>query len=419
MQLAQIQEELGEISEKKSEIEKLYKTYKARYERVEKRLPQYSDYGDLQISRIDTASDNPLIIWKVKEFLIENDEPDEFIFAISLHDDQPGIGLVIDERPLIFSPKLLGSDRSQASIFLNYSTKQFRMLISAIQIFEKLESSNWIGVELLPEFDLGFWRPFIKNLIFQFKQLPLVLRYDEVKLKRELINPDYEHLWLEFYELTIGKLYWKKFEIRLGAALIEENGFSKYPKFEIPLIDGKSKPFDSWFAESRDDSGPKLELRFSLEKKVFDVAVWSKLSDEDRVLILRLIYAMPNALRALEKEKEILHRPIKVWIDFAKEAVKVMESKKDASRTIEQSKTKPEGSIVPDGLVKTASSTINESRKVVPSMMGGDKKGNPGKSNIIINISGDYSLLDQSKSGAVLKSMQKNKISKLTKSKAK
>jgi two-component system chemotaxis sensor kinase CheA len=78
---------------------------------------------------------------------------------------------------------------------------------------------------------------------------------------------------LEFYGLNFGANYWNKFEIRLGAALIEEGVFSQYPKFEIPLIEGKIKPFDSWFEESKDDSGPKLELRFSLEKNVFDILI--------------------------------------------------------------------------------------------------------------------------------------------------
>jgi hypothetical protein len=109
LQLAQVQEELVEYSEKKNEIEKLYYIYKGRYERVEKRLPQYSDYGDLQIIKIDGASDNPVIIWSLNEFAIEGNEPNEFIFALSLHDGHPGIGLVINEKPQTFSPKFLGN----------------------------------------------------------------------------------------------------------------------------------------------------------------------------------------------------------------------------------------------------------------------------------------------------------------------
>jgi len=166
----------------------------------------------------------------------------------------------------------------------------------------------------------------------QLKQLPALLRYDEVRLKRELINPDYEHVWLEFRGLSFGNLHWKKFEIRLGAALVQAGGFSQYPKFEIPLIDGKTKPFDSWYAESQDDSGAKLELRFALDKNVFDVAVWTKLTDSDKALLLRIIYAMPDALKRLEKQKTAIHRPWATWIDFAKAAMQVLESNKAAAK---------------------------------------------------------------------------------------
>ena len=46
----------------------------------------------------------------------------------------------------------------------------------------------------------------------------------------------------------------------------------------------------------------------SLEKNIFDMAVWSKLSSADKVFLLQIIYAMPNALKQLEKQKTAIHR---------------------------------------------------------------------------------------------------------------
>ena len=336
MQLMQTQEELVEYFEQRGEFEKLYQTYKSRCERIVKRMPQYSDFGELKITKVDGVSDTQSVFWRVRDLVGDGIESSDFDFVINLKEGHPGIGLVIDGLEQSFTPKLLGVDQKQAGIFLSLGTKQFRMMLSVAAIFDQLESSGWQGLELAPDFDLGFWRPYMKSLVTQIKQLPLILRYDQIKLKRELINPDYEHLWLEFYGLNFGANYWNKFEIRLGAALIEENGFSQYPKFEIPLIDGKTKPFDSWFEESKDDSGPKLELRFSLEKKVFDIAVWTRLSDVDKALMLRLIYAMPNALRALSDQKAMLYRPLDSWIDFATKAVKVMEANRQAKKVADQ-----------------------------------------------------------------------------------
>ncbi|BDU58221.1 hypothetical protein LMORI2_12030 [Limnohabitans sp. MORI2] len=332
LQLMQAQEELVEYYEQKGEFEKLYLAYKARWERLEKRLPNYLDYGAIEIVDVDGVSDVPSITWQVKDFAQAGVALSEFGFVTVLQDGHPGIGLVKDGQPHAFVPKLLNSNKDHLATFLGLATTEFKQLTAAVSILSQLEAGQWQGFEFPAQFDLAFWRPSIQTLLAQLKQLPALLRYDEVRLKRELINPDYEHLWLEFRGLSLGAAQWKKFEIRLGAALVQADGFSQYPKFEIPLIDGKTKPFDSWYAESQDDSGAKLELRFALDKNVFDVAVWAKLADADKALLLRLIYAMPDALKRLDKQKTAIHRPWATWIDFATGAVKVLEANKTAAQ---------------------------------------------------------------------------------------
>lgn len=332
LQLMQAQEELVEYYEQKGEFEKLYLAYKARWERLEKRLPNYLDFGAIEIVDVDGVSDVPSITWQVKDFAQAGVALSEFSFVTVLQDGNPGIGLVKDGQPHAFVPKLLASNKDHLDTFLGLGTADFKQLTAAVSILDQLEAGQWAGFDFPAQFDLSFWRPSIQTLLAQLKQLPALLRYDEVRLKRELINPDYEHLWLEFRGLSLGALQWKKFEIRLGAALVQADGFSQYPKFEIPLIDGKTKPFESWYAESQDDSGAKLELRFALDKNVFDVAVWAKLADADKALLLRIIYAMPDALKRLEKQKTAIHRPWATWIDFAKAAMQVLESNKAAAK---------------------------------------------------------------------------------------
>ena len=332
LQLMQAQEELVEYYEQKGEFEKLYLAYKARWERLEKRLPNYLDFGAIDIVNVDGLSDTPTITWQVKDFAQAGVALSEFSFVTTLQDGHPGLGLLKDGQLQAFVPKLLNTHKDHLATFLGLGTTEFRQLTAAITILEHLDAGNWQGFEFPAQFDLNFWRPSIQLLIAQLKTLPALLRYDEVHLKRELINPDYEHLWLEFRGLSMGATHLKKFEIRLGAALVQPHGFSHYPKFEIPLIDGKTKPFDSWYAESHDHSGAKLELRFALDKNVFDVAVWSKLSDADRALLSRLIYAMPDALKRLEAQKVAIHRPWATWVNFAAGAVQVLESSKPSAK---------------------------------------------------------------------------------------
>ncbi|PQA81490.1 hypothetical protein C5F52_20050 [Limnohabitans sp. TS-CS-82] len=325
LQLMQAQEELVEYYEQKGEFEKRYLAYKARWDRLETRMPNYLDFGAMDIVNVDSMSDTPSITWQVKDFAQAGVALSEFSFVTVLQDGHPGIGLVKDGKPQAFGPKLLNTDKDHLATFLALGTTEFRQLTAAVSILAQLDAGQWQGFVFPPQFDLGFWRASLQTLIAQLKTLPALLRYDDVHLKRELINPDYEHLWLEFHGLSLGTTQLKKFEIRLGAALVQATGFSQYPKFEIPLIDGKTKPFESWYAESHDDSGAKLELRFSIDKNAFDVAVWSKLADADKALLARVIYAMPDALKRLDAQKVSIHRSWATWVNFATDAVRVLE----------------------------------------------------------------------------------------------
>jgi len=330
LQLMQAQEELVEYYEDKCRFEQLYEAVKARWERLETRLPNYVDYGAIELLSFDSLSETPSVTWRVKDFAQGGEVVPEFVFQTVLQDGQPGIGLFLDtqgEVPegIALVPKLVASSAPQVEKFVALSSTDFRKVSAAAIILAQQEASQWQGFGFPAQFDPTFWRPSLKLLAAQLQSLPPTLRYDGVKLKRELINPDYEHLWVELQGVVFGARSWKKLEVRLGAAMVQPEGFSQFPKFEIPLIDGKTKPFDSWYAESYDDAGPKLELRFSLEKNVFDSAVLGKLEEADRTLVLRLVYAFPDLLRRLEVQQASIHRPWAAWTDFAKGAVQVIE----------------------------------------------------------------------------------------------
>jgi len=330
VQLMQVQEELESYYIEKINFENLYRNVQDRWTRLEVRYPNYIDFGSVELISFNNLSDVPSIIWRVKDYTQSGVTFDEFFFETVLQDGWPGIRMVSDAKisaseNIIFIPGLVKQNSKQHQYFLNLSQIEFRKIMASAAILSQCEISGWRGLVLPNDFDLGFWRESLKLLPKQLQALPASLRYETVKLKRELINSDYEHLWLEFEGLSLGVQRWKKFEIRLGAALIQFGGFSQFPKYEIPLIDGRIKPFDSWYAESYDDNGDKLELRFALEKNIFDMAVWSKLSGADKVFLLQIIYAMPNALKQLEKQKTAIHRPWLTWIDFAISAVKVLE----------------------------------------------------------------------------------------------
>ena len=347
-QLMQVQEELESYYLDKTKFEKLYQDIQARWARLEKRYPSYVDFGSVEIVAFDNLSEVPSITLRVKGY--ENGAVlDDFLFQTVLEEGQPGIGLAIDAQGTpspggAIVPKLLTPQSAPLKRFLRIGHTEFRQIMAASAIVSQLEASGWSAVVLPKGLDIGFWREPLKVLPAQLQALPVLLRYDEVKLKRELINPDYEHLWLEFKGMSLGARTWPKFEMRLGAAMVQRVGFSQFPKFEFPLIDGRVKPFESWYAESQDDHGGKLELRFSLEKKVFDTSVWSKLDDADKMLLLRLIYVMPDVLLQLEAEHAAIERPWATWVGFAKATTQVIESSRAAAA---KAKQEPEPSSQP------------------------------------------------------------------------
>jgi hypothetical protein len=114
-----------------------------------------------------------------------------------------------------------------------------------------------------------------------------------------------------------------KLELRLGAAMIQPDGFSRHPKLEFPLTDGKHKPFESWFAETQDDFGAKYELRFDLDKVAFDYTTWLKIAEKDRLFLEELITAVPSSLNRLKDKQVSVSRNWKIWIDFANELVQI------------------------------------------------------------------------------------------------
>ncbi len=349
-QLMEVQEELEVYYLDKVKFENLYQEMQVRWGRLEKRYPNYVDFGSIELVTFDAISDTPSITWRAKDYAQGGEAFDEFVFHTILRDGQPGINLVFNAKESTsldsaLVPKLIKPQSMEFERFVRMSQSDFRKIMAAAAIITQLEASGWRGVELPQDFDLGFWRQSLKLLPAQLQALPVLLRYDAVKLKRELINPDYEHLWLELKGMGLGTRTWPKFEIRLGAAMVQRNGFSQFPKFEIPLIDGKTKPFDSWYAESQDDNGAKLELRFSLEKQVFDTSVWSRLDGSDKTLFLRLIYSMPDVLLRLEAEHVAIHRPWASWIDLARSAIQVIEVNRKAaqSKDLPVQETKPAG----------------------------------------------------------------------------
>ena len=324
LQLHQVQEELEHYFIESQRLQRENEGHLSRWQRLEDRQPNYLDFESIAPTSVDAVSENPRIEWSVKDILVGGIMYPDFKFATFIEDGLSGIELLRNDadnkaaRVRIVPRALLRPQAIKAiAEFRNMSALDWRQILVAIGCVEMFfkDPVRHAAAQKLPDgFDLVFWRQMSTPLLGDVRALPAVFRFNQTKLKRELINSDYEHLWLEIHDATFGERHWPKIELRLGAANIQSGAFSRYPKIEIPRIDGKTPPFASWFEESFDDFGGKLEIRFDLNKQIFDLGVWIKLSNEDQKILLSLIGALPLVLKALERDKTAIARPWDSWM---------------------------------------------------------------------------------------------------------
>jgi FtsZ-binding cell division protein ZapB len=378
IQIRQNQDEIEKFSKENKVIKDLNYSLDAKWRRLEQRFPNYIDYGGLELISVDGVAAAPKIVWKITDYSKAGFSLPEFYFQTILQNGQAGIAMINGDDEGISSqilfPGLLSQSQQQRDIFIEYGLSEWHKLSAACDVLEQLIVNKGVGLGQVEGFDLSFWKNSLATLIQSIQKLPKILRFDRVRVKRELINPNYEHLWLEFYNVELGEYRLPKFEMRISAALVQPEGFSRFPKIEIPLIDGKTKPFESWYPESHDDQGAKLELRFSLDKNVFDFEVFAKLSALDQYFIQSFIYRMPVILNLLAKNKVSIHRPWQDWQEFAKATAQVMKAQLDQIRAIKKAdeakvnaNTTAADNILQDQKIKSPTSAVTVTKKGVSS----------------------------------------------------
>jgi hypothetical protein len=161
------------------------------------------------------------------------------------------------------------------------------------------------------------WVEVIGTLRQQLSQLPPAWRFDTVQLKRQQVNPGYEHLWFELGNVRFGKRHWPTFEFRLSAPDIKKGKFSHLPKLEFPLPLHADKQFENWFDEAQDQADPRFELRFDTKNKAMDIGLWQALSATDQAQALSLCDQLPTLLRRLQAQGVQIARPWEDWQTLA------------------------------------------------------------------------------------------------------
>jgi hypothetical protein len=317
MQLKILKEDLKNASSERANQLKIEAALENRLSRIQDLLPDTYEHGLLEIMDLVNDGTGQTLTCRYTDFKLKNLSDSEFFFQLASSSE--GVGIWIDPEPGLsqfFYPKRVGQDK-QRNLFFSYTVQQWSRVLSAISGCLHYFESRPKYFVIPKSFDADKWLELISTLRDQVSSLPTMPRFDAVGLKREQHNQDYEYIWFEISNLTYEDFSCPKFEIRFSASLVQADGFSRFPKIEIPLVEGIHKPFASWYAESTDELGDKFEIRFALDNHSFDLKVWNQLSAQDKSVLTLLILYFPQILGRLSLNVELAGRPWSDWMLLA------------------------------------------------------------------------------------------------------
>ncbi|MES2508803.1 MAG: hypothetical protein V4625_02675 [Pseudomonadota bacterium] len=349
LQLHQVQEELENYFLKHQESQKQLETAEARWQRMLKRNLNYCDYETLELLSVQ-GEGTMQTRWKLKNFETAGRSLPEFEFGTIL--DQGVAGFVFS-RPTGSTGPLLrwpGAPVSQTELTLipvatpelareraealrDLALGDFDLLKTLAHLLRRsLENPAALKAPA------GFNADQLKTGLGRFidlieKHAKSSLRYDQISLKREQVQPHYESLWLSLGNAAYRDQRWPAFEFRLSCANVRAGQFGLHPKLEFAEQKG-TRQLEGWFEEAHDDFGPKLELRFALPGSV-DVGVLQRLSENDRKLIVTLLSRLPSMLSALKATGVQLQRPWDDWTKMLNDMQRIIASRLAPPKPIE------------------------------------------------------------------------------------
>lgn len=331
LQLHQVQEELEHYFLQHQDKQKELQNAETRWQRMLQRNPDYCDYESIEI--VPDNADGNTTHWRLKNLNAAGRSLPDIAFTTIV--EQGIAGLVFPDQSaaadLLTRWPVNAANQNELTIIpigsadlqqqrietlLDLAIGDWDLVHALTRLLERTLEQP--AADTLPaEFNAQPLRSGLAKLREVIENFPAILRYDRVFLKKEQVNPDYEHLWLRFDNLAFGNKRCQNFEFRLSCANVRPEHFGKYPKLEFPE-ESSQAPFEAWFIEAYDDFGAKLELRFALPESM-DIEVLQRLAESDRDFLFALLARLPAILATLQNAGIQLKRSWEDWINMAKE----------------------------------------------------------------------------------------------------
>lgn len=329
---------LRQLHKVQEELEFYYLEYRAEKKRAdtieskwEKMLNKHPYYIDCDNIICQNSSDNQGLFWSLENIEIFNRSIDFLQLETLLWQDKIIFRFV--EKQDKDLPLLVWNPNSKD----NQNNNEF--IVCPLIVNDAIQQLATTDIILLKNLSVLFLQqlqnnkdgiivsnPNINLFINMFRQipdfldnvLPKTLRFDELYIKDYEELGEYENLTFHLTNISFANKLYKNFEFRLACANIQDNQFGTDPKLEFPEEFGKII-LENWFAESEDNYGSKLELRFAIPNAM-DINVWDKLSQNDKNFIYNLVNLLPNRITQLSKintNEKMFSRNYNDWINLA------------------------------------------------------------------------------------------------------
>lgn len=314
LKLHQVEEELDRYFHDYQTQVNWSRTLEERWERMLKHNPSYCDYQDMAVTPIDIDG-LPAFSWRFDHIDIAGRSLKTLSFDTQVKDDVLQLRFKHGEAgaPLMRWPETAGQ----------YLVVHPKAQPADWQLLGSLATSDWHLVQGMAELvhqnipRAGLADEQQKQQLDATEALqqalqtvPDTFRFDQAKLRNLQINPDYEHIWLDLSDVKLNGEPPANWSVRLSCANVAPGRFGSHPKIEFP--EGEGQRLESWYPESHDDFGDKLELRFALPGAM-DVNVWSSLSEADQQRLASLIDALPTLLQSVEASGADPQRDWQEW----------------------------------------------------------------------------------------------------------
>ncbi|EKT4458613.1 hypothetical protein QEM35_004713 [Pseudomonas putida] len=137
----------------------------------------------------------------------------------------------------------------------------------------------------------------LSNLRHVLARWPSVLRCDSVEITNYLRTSEYQGIDIVLCNASLNGKFFQKLPYRISSVNEQGKTFGQHPRLEFHR--DSAHCFDSWYGESNDDRGERLELRFAAPNEM-DIKVWNNLSKDDQLLIAANILKLPEIFSTLK-----------------------------------------------------------------------------------------------------------------------